>query len=136
MANQSLAPQTYPFISEVSGNLVRVMKSPGHVPVLETSGGLFIEYAAITGPEILKLSSQGRELWRVCKQLVKVAYAAGLRDAQGQPDGPLEDALRVLDATAQTFDHNEPEESPVERRPRHDPNRPIPLVGPEEVERG
>lgn len=184
MASQSLPPlRTHPFIDTI-GRLLRVVDDGRQPPRLESSSGLFLSPCAETGREILKLASEGRALWNALQALL---YNPGNRMVQTA-------AREVLDQTAATFDHNEPEERPASLRPerlriregwdsagssgdrlgpdvsagglrwtpilfdgcedpdlhkanaleaippaetraRHDPNRPVPLVGPEEVDR-
>jgi hypothetical protein len=95
----------------------------------------------ITGPEILKLSKQGRVLWNALRDALEAWE--GDHDPNCRRENMIacrlmESARLTLDRTAATFDHNEPEEQGAEARPRggweepeparHDPTRPIPLV--------
>jgi hypothetical protein len=149
--------RTYPFASPVNGELVRIVEPDDGECVLETSGGARISHARITGPEILKLSEQGAQLWKALDGMLSAAAGLLLASPVAVPKrrADLQDiakgALAVLDQTAPTFDHNEPEEglgdvldafkagidagpvgSPEYRkaanRHGHDSERPIPLV--------
>lgn len=111
MVQQILPPRTHPFTSPVSGNLVRIVESEDGHCVLESSGGAHIEYARITGPEILKLARQGSDLWNGLRRLVELmATREGIDlDVLAKLDHGVAESLALLDATAATFDHNEPE---------------------------
>jgi hypothetical protein len=71
----------------------------------------------ITGPEILKLSEQGRALWNALDKVL-TATAALLLASPGSASKRRDDLREIgkgandlLSRTAATFDHNEPEET-------------------------
>lgn len=121
MVPQSL-PKTHPFTNR-RGQLLRIVVDSDdvHDAYLETAGGDYLGPCRDTGPEILKLAEQGRALWNALRWLIAAVAGEELEFVE------LDE---VLEATAATFDHNEPAE-PVRR---HNPERPIPLVP--EVPRG
>lgn len=98
--------RTHPFFHD--GRLVRVVESEGFCHI-ETSGAVYISRADITGPEILKLASEGARVWRALKEALWLASQA--LPAEERDEEAFAACKRVLDATAQTFDHNEPEEA-------------------------
>lgn len=98
--------KTYPFMSQIDGRQVRLVESQPHEGVpqregsyfIESSDGAFIDWANITGPEILKLSAQGRALWNILSKIVRHMPANAPHYL---------DAKEVLGNTAAAFDHNE-----------------------------
>ena len=116
MANPILTEvRTHPFTSVYGQQLRIVDRGEGHEPYLETSDALYIGPCRHTGPEILKLASEGAKLWNALNRLV----AAEVRLARTREYGVLEKALdlrdaalvscqELLESTAQTFDPNEP----------------------------
>lgn len=101
MANESVPPvRFHRFESPVSGSSVCVIERHGRFYLEDPLGAT--DLCRITGPEILKLSEQGRALW------------AALNEVLDLPFGPLkrveaawERGRAVLAATAATFDRNE-----------------------------
>jgi len=92
--------RSHPFISPVSGNLVRMVESEDGHCNLETLSGVFLEWSRIT-VEILKLAEQGRALWEALSELCSV----GRPLLKFYPE--FVRAGIVLDQTAATFDQPE-----------------------------
>lgn len=135
-------PKTHPFTSGATGRPLSVVDDGEQEVYLETAGGHYIGPCRETGPEILKLAEQGRALWNALDRLLTAIADGSVR--RGVAAGPIAVAVETVRATAATFDHNEPEEptrhplvvengrASLAQPVRHDPNRQIPLVGPEE----
>lgn len=126
LPDSGLGVRTHPFQSPVSGDILRVVEAEDGQCHLETAGGTFLEFSSITGPEILKLSSQGRALWNALSQLVAVIPPVGLGSEWDEVASARAVAAVILEDTAATFDLNEPEERPYSRE----------AVEPGEVDRG
>jgi hypothetical protein len=92
---------THPFETQ-DGRRARIVDGP--VPYLEVNG-VKAGTCFITGPEILKLASEGRALWNALNRLVE-----DFEDPVGPGTLALRTAKTILSSTASTFDHNETEE--------------------------
>lgn len=99
--------RTYPF-TDTKGRQVRIVEHDDGT-YLESIRGYaepFTIGVMTTGPEILKLATEGRALWDA---LLAVVESLGEQEVSGFAKEPVERALSILRATAPTFDHNEPE---------------------------
>jgi hypothetical protein len=104
--------RTHPFTS-VDGHLLRVIeRSEGDVR-LETSRADALGLCRITGPEILKLSEQGRALWNALSRLAGEFdhIEDDLDLGEDRLRAALGTARETLSKTATTFDPGEPEET-------------------------
>lgn len=142
MASQSVA-RTHPFYDS-SNRLFRVAESDG-VFSLEDGEGDLVDRCYITGPEILKLSEQGRRLWEALDGLLRADTPAAYDRAHSLARVALEQTAakpeasvgEILDAFKRGIDAGplgSPEYLEAAGRRQHNPERPIPLVP--EVPRG
>lgn len=150
MATPILPDRTHPF-QDGEGTRWRIIQREDG-GYLEHVNSLVVFPSFVEGPEILKLASEGRKVWRALRELLHVLPKSEMGFEYDEADR----AAGVLRATGQTFDHNEPNGSAFIDQPsvevsvevvdlmealkaslkRRDPERPIPLVGPEEARRG
>lgn len=95
------------------GRRYRIVDDPGSrlSPTFLEHNGVFVEPCHTTGPEILKLAAQGRDLWNGLNKLANlIAIREGVDiDDLRRLDTGVAEALALLESTAATFDHNKPE---------------------------